>query len=60
MSSVRVQIGKISFLGDDDLDCPYLGWVRVVPDDGYIDVPCEMVTRHPATPTIPPPEGNDL
>ena len=45
MSSVHVQAGEISFTGSDDLDCPYLGWVRVVPDDGYIDVPSEMVTE---------------
>jgi hypothetical protein len=33
----------IHFRGDDDLDCPYIGYTRVVPRDGYIDVPNEFV-----------------
>lgn len=33
----------INFIGDDDLDCTYIGWVRVVPRDGYIDVPAKYV-----------------
>ena len=55
MSAVTVQIWidngteraqqMIEFTGDDDLDCPYLGFVRVVPADGYIDIPVELVKR---------------
>lgn len=37
-------VATVTFKGNDDLDCPYLGWVRVVPRDGYIDVPKEFVT----------------
>lgn len=45
--TVRVAIDgpEISFDGNDDLDCPYLGYTRVVPADGYIDVPNAFVTQ---------------
>ena len=37
----------VSFPANDDLDCPFIGYVRVVPDAGYIDVPKEFVTKVP-------------
>ena len=42
--SVHVSAAGIEFDGNDDLDCPYLGYVRVVPADGYIDVPFALVS----------------
>ena len=46
--TVRVSIeGVPEFEGNDDLDCPYLGYVRVVPADGYIDVPFACVADLP-------------
>ena len=56
MTSVKVVIGKVTFDGDDALDCPYLGWVRVVPDDGYVDVPTSAIVklRNPPDEDAPP------
>lgn len=54
MSDVIVNVPgwpDVNFRADDDLDCPYIGYVRVVPDDGYIDAPKEFVTRPAATTT---------
>ena len=50
MSDVIVNVPgwpDVSFHAADDLDCPYIGYVRVVPYDGYIDVPKEFVTKLP-------------
>jgi hypothetical protein len=32
--------------GNTDLDCPYLGWVRLVPEGGYIDLPLSYIEVH--------------
>lgn len=37
-------VATVKFKGSSDLDCPYLGWVRVVPRDGYIDIPAAFIT----------------
>ena len=29
--------------GNTDLDCPYLGWIRLVPTNGYIDLPLSYI-----------------